>query len=153
MPAEPAKVDIALLWIASGLIRVHFDATRSDHVLVPEYLRHHEDLIFEFGLDMPRPIPDLKIDRDGISGTLSFPTGLVQWIIIHWEAVFAISSPCLNKVSVWWSDASPDVQRRMLEVAGDNANEKLRAKPPRLGLVKPKSKGRAKLRSIPGGKK
>jgi hypothetical protein len=116
-------------------------------------MRTSQNVVMEFGLAMPRPIHDLKIDQDAISGTLSFPGGLTQWVIIHWEAVFVIASPVLEKVAVWWADAPDSVQRKMLEVAGETANEKLRDKRPKLGLVKSKPRRKNHLRSIPGGKK
>jgi hypothetical protein len=146
-PAEPSKADVALEWIASGLLRVHFDATSTNNVIVPKHLRDQVSCILEFGFDMPRPIPDLKVDQDGISGTLSFP-GFHEWVIVHWEAVFAIASPSTDRVAFWLNDAPASVRRAILRNAGRRANEKVKAR----ANAKPSTKRKHKLRLIRGGK-
>lgn len=141
---EPTKADIALRWIASGWIRVHFDATRDD-VDVPRHLREDEGCVLEFGLVMPTPIRDLKIDQGGISGTLLFDVGSV-WIRLPWRAVFCIAQIPDDQVAVWWRDAPPAVQRAMLTSAGKSANDKLRAK--RLHAVKAVKKADPKKKHL-----
>lgn len=128
-----AKADVVINWIGHGPLRVQFDATR-EGVVVPQHLQHKVDLVFEIGLDMPRPIPDLKIDQDGISATLSFGGyGLIP-CCIPWAAVFGVSSIVSDAVAVWLNDAPGEVQRRVLRVAGEEANKKLQRS--RLKLVK-----------------
>jgi hypothetical protein len=69
-------------------VYVHFDARRSD-VQVPTYLKTEADLVLQVGYDMPIPIPDLVIDKSGVSGTLSFH-GAPSFCRVPWPAVFAL---------------------------------------------------------------
>jgi hypothetical protein len=71
---------------ASPIVQVTF----SDHMKlqIPDSVRPKpgETVTFEYGLDMPIQIPDLKVTDEGISATLSFnrtpcPT------FVPWEAV------------------------------------------------------------------
>lgn len=128
-----AKADVVINWIGHGPLRVQFDATR-EGVVVPRHLQGKVDLVFEIGLDMPRPIPDLKIDEDGISGTLSFGGYGLIYCYVPWAAVFGVSSIVSDAVAVWLNDAPGEVQRRVLHVAGEEANKKLQRS--RLKLVK-----------------
>lgn len=137
---EPSKLDLALNWIAQGMLRVHCDA-RSKGAILPVHLRSCPDLILEWGLDLARPIRDLKIDHEGISGTLSFDVCLPMFCFLPWSCVYGLSSPVLEQAKVWLNDAPAHVQRELLGRAGERANEKLRQAQeretkPRLRLVK-----------------
>lgn len=103
------KRDISLLWITSGIIRTEFVPARCEQI--PAWLRKDAKTVFEWGYDMPRPIRDLKIDGEAISGTLSFRMGAVIYeCIIPWEAVYIISSKPLGQVAVWKEDMPASVQ-------------------------------------------
>jgi hypothetical protein len=58
---------------------------------MPEYLLNSKrgHVVLNFGFDMPIPIPDMKIDELGISGTLRFK-GEPHWCAIPWPCVFAV---------------------------------------------------------------
>lgn len=127
------KADIVIAWLADGNVLVHFDATRSD-VAVPARLRNRESCIFEFGLHMPIPIPDLKVDQAGVAATLSFPGLAPKRCFVPWAAVFCVSQVSTTRVKVWLNDAPGDVQRAILNRAGEAANRKLQRS--RLKLVK-----------------
>jgi stringent starvation protein B len=120
------KLDTVLKWLPEGLVRVHLDATR-DGVRVPRDYAKKDSVILEWGFNLPRQIADLKVDQEAISGTLSFDAGFF-YCFVPWHAVFAITSPVLDKAGVWLNDASLRVQRKMLEKAGEAANAKLRRK-------------------------
>ena len=44
-----------------------------------------------YGLDMPKPIPDLEVDESGVRATLSFSCTPVQ-TFVPWDAVVGIHS-------------------------------------------------------------
>lgn len=94
---------------------------------MPAHLRMNYSVMLEWGLDLPKPIPDLKIDIDGLSGTLSFGSGprLSMFCFIPWSAVFALSSPVIDKGVTWLSDAPIEVQREILARASGRAHEKV----------------------------
>jgi hypothetical protein len=129
---EQQKADVVLNWIPHGLVRVHFDARRLD-VRVPRHLRKQANVVLEWGFNLPRPIVDLKIDQEAISGTLSFG-GSTAFCMLRWAAVFCVTSPTLDKVAVWLNDAPGEVQREVLERAGNAANKKIQRQ--RLRVVK-----------------
>lgn len=127
------KADVVINWIGHGPLRVQFDTTR-EGVVVPRHLQGKIDVVFEIGLDLPISIPDLKIDEDGISATLSFGGyGLIP-CFVPWAAVFGVSSIDSDAVAMWLNDAPGEIQRRILHAAGEEANKKLRRD--RLKLVK-----------------
>lgn len=120
-------------WIPDGVVSVHFDATRFD-VKCPKRFRKRTSLRLDFGLNVPRPIVDLKIDQEAISGTLSFDGDGWVFCKVPWAAVFCVSQPTHDRVCVWLNDAPEDVQREVLRVAGEEANKKLQRQ--RLRIVK-----------------
>lgn len=128
-----AKADVVINWIGHGPLCVQFDATR-EGVIVPGHLRDTIDLVLRIGLDLRPPISDLKVDEDGISGTFSFDECGLTFCFVPWAAVFAASSLVSDGVAVWLNDAPGEVQRRVLRVAGEEANKKLQRS--RLKLVK-----------------
>lgn len=131
--SDPSKADIVINWIGHGMVRVQFDATHED-VVVPLHLKKQVDVVFEIGLDLPRPIHDLKVDQVGISGTFSFAGYGNRFCSIPWGAVFGVCSAVSDAVAVWLNDAPGEVQRRVLRVAGEEANKKIQRS--RLKLVK-----------------
>jgi hypothetical protein len=69
-----------------AVVRLFFDA---DHprALVPDGLTGIQ--FFDLGLNLPRPIVDLKVDEIGVSGTLSFSVRPF-WCHVRWESVALI---------------------------------------------------------------
>ena len=52
-------------------------------------LRLQAQVVLQVGLDMPVPIPDLRVDEEGVFGTLSFK-GVPFTCFVPWGAVFAL---------------------------------------------------------------
>jgi hypothetical protein len=123
---ERSKSEIAIHWIAHGMIQVHLDP-RLKEVIVPLYLRQQHSVVLEWGFSLPRPIPDMKLDADAISGTLSFPGDLRSLCIVPWSCVFALSSPALDLGKVWPDDMPSELRRELLSKAGKRANEQVKA--------------------------
>lgn len=100
----PPKLEVARALLLRGNIFLHL-APRRPGVLVPEYLREHPQLVLEIGLDMVVPIPDLRLDDEGFSGTLSFartPT----FCRVPWDAVFALRGD--DGWTMVWPESLPE---------------------------------------------
>lgn len=69
-------------------IFLYVDATKAG-VLVPGRLRYKTCLSLQIGYNMPVPIPDLRVDETGVSGTLSFG-GSPFYCFIPWDALYAL---------------------------------------------------------------
>lgn len=100
----PAKKDVARALLLRGSVFVHLDPRRSG-VLVPARLRHQAQVVLQVGLDMPVPIPDLRVDEEGIFGTLSFK-GIPFSCFVPWGAVFALVGE--DAKGMVWSREMPE---------------------------------------------
>src|ERR1051325_6451793 len=89
-PDRPSKQEAFLALLREGWTSLHLDARRAG-VVVPAHLKHEAHLVLQYGHDLPIPIPDLLVDGDGVSATLSFsrtpphPVG-------PWSAVYVVAS-------------------------------------------------------------
>ena len=86
---RPEKREVALVLLESGSIYLHLDPRR-DRVVVPQPFRAQAELVLQFGYQLRVPIPDLEIDEEGVSGTLSFARRPF-WCRVPWSAVYAIA--------------------------------------------------------------
>ena len=84
----PYKRDVANQLLRKGSLFIHLDPRVND-VVVPPWLRHQAQLVLQVGLDMPIPIPDLRVDENGIFGTLSFSRTPFA-CNVPWNAIFAL---------------------------------------------------------------
>ena len=84
----PNKKDVARALLLKGSMFVHLDPRRDD-VMVPAWLTNQAQLVLQVGLDMPVPIPDLRVDDAGVFGTLSFNRTPFT-CAVPWDAVFAV---------------------------------------------------------------
>jgi hypothetical protein len=94
-------------------------------VLVPDWLTKQPQLVLQIGLDMPVAIPDLRVDDDGVFGTLSFNRAPFT-CSVGWAAVFALVGDD-GKGMVWPDDIPP-------EIAEEVDRGTTRARPPHAGL-------------------
>ena len=89
-PDRPSKQDAFLALLAEGCL-LHLDARR-EGVVVPTHLKGEAHLVLQYGNDLPIPIPDLQIDENGVSATLSFAR--TPWpTVVPWSAVYVVTSP------------------------------------------------------------
>lgn len=88
MSEEPEKKDVARALLLKGTVYVHLDP-RIDGVAVPKQFRKDHQLVLQIGLDMPVPIPDLRVDDTGIRATLSFQRTPFA-CEVPWDSVFAL---------------------------------------------------------------
>jgi len=102
----PAKKDVARALLLRGSVFVHLDP-RVSGVLVPARLRSQAQVVLQVGLDMPVPIPDLRIDEEGVFGTLSF-RGVPFTCFVPWAAVFALVGDD-GKGMVWSTEMPSEI--------------------------------------------
>lgn len=121
LPRElPSKKEVALMLLESSDVFIHLDP-RKDHVVVPIHLRKQPHLILQVGLNMPVPIPDLEVDDDGISCTLSFNRSPF-WCKLPWHSVYALVSKDARGM-VWPDDVPPEVAVKFVKQPGDASGE------------------------------
>ena len=86
IPSKPNFMETMLSEIAT--VNVHF-RTSDRGVVVPGFVMKGPIQMFQYGLNQPRPIPDLELARDGIVATLSF-NNEPFYTFVPWGAIFAI---------------------------------------------------------------
>lgn len=105
-PRLPPKKDVCHALLHGDSVFVHLDPRR-EGVVVPKHFSHQPQLVLQIGLNMPRPIPDLEVDDEGISCTLSF-SGTPFWCRMPWASVFALVGGD-GRSMVWPDDVPSEV--------------------------------------------
>jgi stringent starvation protein B len=107
-PLPPKKeVALALLERCSDRgIFVHLDP-RQATVVVPPWFKKQPQLVLQIGLNMPVPIPDLRLDDEGLSCTLSFNRSPF-FCSVPWASVFAMVGED-GRGMVWPDDVPAEV--------------------------------------------
>ena len=114
----PYKRDVANMLLRKGSLFIHLDPRVTD-VVVPPWLRHQAQLVLQVGYDMPIPIPDLRVDEAGISGTLSF-SRTPFLCSVPWNSIFALVGD--EGRGMVWPESMPP------EIVAEVEREALRAK-------------------------
>lgn len=108
--ADFSKRDVFNLLIERGSVFVHLNPCIRQ-TEVPPWLMHQDHLVLQYGLDLPIPIKNLRVDEMGISGELSFSRS--PWrCYIPWAAVFALVSE-EGRGKVWQEDVPGRVRREI----------------------------------------
>ncbi len=102
----PPKKDVALFLLQRSSVFVHLDP-RSDDVIVPAGFKREPRLVLQVGHSMAVPIPDLTVNDDGWSGTLSFRRVPFR-CVVPWTSVFAMVGQDGQGV-VWPEDVPPEL--------------------------------------------
>ncbi|OJY30875.1 MAG: hypothetical protein BGO98_29385 [Myxococcales bacterium 68-20] len=84
----PPKKEVALALLERSNVDVYLDP-RANGVVVPPQFRKEPRLILKIGLNMPVPIPDLRLDDESMSCTLSF-NRTKFFCVVPWQSVFAM---------------------------------------------------------------
>lgn len=113
--SPPDKREVARSLLLRGSMFVHLDP-RVEGVVVPPWLRKQPQLVLQMGLDMVVPIVDLRIDRDGVYGTLSFNRSPFT-CIVGWDAIFALSGDD-GRGMVWPESMPPEILAEVEREAG-----------------------------------
>lgn len=84
-------------FLREGIVDVHLNPDIPG-VVLPPHLMEFEQVVLNLGHQMAVPIPDLNLDEDGITATLSFDRSPFT-VKLPWESVFGISIG--EKGAVW----------------------------------------------------
>jgi stringent starvation protein B len=106
MTRLPPKKDVALALLEQATVLVHLDP-RAEQVQVPAWFKRQPQLVLQIGLNMPKPIPDLNVDDDGISCTLSF-SNAPHFCQLPWSSVYALIGAS-GRGMVWPDDVPKEV--------------------------------------------
>ena len=117
----PPKKEVALALLERSNVDVYLDP-RAKGVVVPPQFRKEPRLILKIGLNMPVPIPDLRLDDESMSCTLSFNRAKF-FCVVPWLSVFAMVGD--DGRGMVWPDDVPqelavrvDNQQRPTSVSG-----------------------------------
>jgi stringent starvation protein B len=110
----PAKKDVATALLAGPSLFVHLDPRKAE-VIVPPYFKKQPQLVLQVGLNMAVQIPDLVLDDDGMTCTLSFDRRPF-WCRIPWASVYALVGED-GKGMVWPSEVPSEVVARVEQQA------------------------------------
>jgi stringent starvation protein B len=94
---------VALQLLEQATVFVHLDP-RGEAVRVPAWFKRQPQLVLQIGLNMAVPIPDLEVDDDGLSCTLSFNRSPFL-CVIPWTSVFALVDD--QRQGMVWPDDVP----------------------------------------------
>jgi hypothetical protein len=108
----PRKKDVTLLLLEGPSVYLHLDPRR-EGVNVPKWLAGQPQLVLQIGLNMPVPIPDLVVDDEGVSCTLSFNRAPF-WCKLPWTAIYAVVGAD-QRGMVWPDDVPPEVAAQLLK--------------------------------------
>jgi stringent starvation protein B len=106
MTRLPPKKDVALALLEQATVLVHLDP-RGEQVQVPPWFKRQPQLVLQIGLNMPKPIPDLNVDDQGISCTLSFSNS-PHYCYLPWGSVYALIGAS-GRGMVWPDDVPKEV--------------------------------------------
>jgi stringent starvation protein B len=106
MTRLPPKKDVALALLEQATVLVHLDP-RGEQVQVPAWFKRQPQLVLQIGLNMPKPIPDLNVDDQGISCTLSFSNS-PHYCHLPWSSVYALIGAS-GRGMVWPDDVPKEV--------------------------------------------
>ena len=126
----PPKKEVALALLEGESVFIHLDPRRSG-VLVPKQFAKQTQLVLQVGLKLAIRIPDLHIDEEGISCTLSFNRAPF-WCRMPWGSIYALVGPD-GRGMLWPDDVPPEVAAQMR--AGRSKNGAKRPRP-RLSAVR-----------------
>jgi len=133
----PSKKDVVLALLQGPSVFVHLDP-RKKGVVVPANFRKQPQLVLQIGLNMAVSIPDLRVDDEGVSCTLSFSRSPF-WCVLPWSAIYALVSED-GPGMVWPDDVPPEVAAQMQAAVTKQTPKRPR---PKLAAVGPRTEPEA----------
>jgi stringent starvation protein B len=112
MTQLPPKKEVALALLERSNVDVYLDP-RARGVVVPPQFRKEPRLILKIGLNMPVPIPDLRLDEESMSCTLSFNRSPF-YCVVPWSSVFAMVGED-GRGMVWPDDVPQELAVKVVE--------------------------------------
>jgi stringent starvation protein B len=110
----PPKKEVALALLERSNVDVYLDP-RAKGVVVPPQFRKEPRLILKIGLNMPVPIPDLRLDDESMSCTLSFNRSPF-YCVVPWSSVFAMVGED-GRGMVWPDDVPQELAVKVVDPA------------------------------------
>jgi stringent starvation protein B len=114
----PPKKEVALALLERSNVDVYLDP-RARGVVVPPQFRKEPRLILKIGLNMPVPIPDLRVDEESMSCTLSFNRSPF-YCVVPWSSVFAMVGED-GRGMVWPDDVPQELAVKVVEPGVDSS--------------------------------
>ncbi|MBX3190802.1 MAG: hypothetical protein KF819_27640 [Labilithrix sp.] len=108
----PPKKEVALALLERSNVDVYLDP-RAKGVVVPPQFRKEPRLILKIGLNMPVPIPDLRLDDESMSCTLSF-SRTPFFCVVPWPSVFAMVGED-GRGMVWPDDVPQELAVKVVD--------------------------------------
>lgn len=108
----PPKKEVALALLERSNVDVYLDP-RAKGVVVPPQFRKEPRLILKIGLNMPVPIPDLRLDDESMSCTLSFNRSPF-YCVVPWPSVFAMVGED-GRGMVWPDDVPQELAVKVVD--------------------------------------
>lgn len=108
----PPKKEVALALLEKSNVDVYLDP-RAQGVVVPPQFRKEPRLILKIGLNMPVPIPDLRLDEESMSCTLSFNRARF-YCVVPWSSVFAMVGDD-GRGMVWPDDVPQELAVKVVD--------------------------------------
>ncbi len=108
----PPKKEVALALLERSNVDVYLDP-RAKGVVVPPQFRKEPRLILKIGLNMPVPIPDLRLDDESMSCTLSFNRSPF-YCVVPWSSCFAMVGED-GRGMVWPDDVPQELAVKVVE--------------------------------------
>lgn len=108
----PPKKEVALALLERSNVDVYLDP-RAKGVVVPPQFRKEPRLILKIGLNMPVPIPDLRLDDESMSCTLSFNRSPF-YCVVPWTSVFAMVGED-GRGMVWPDDVPQELAVKVVD--------------------------------------
>ena len=112
----PPKKEVALALLERSNVDVYLDP-RARGVVVPPQFRKEPRLILKIGLNMPVPIPDLRLDEESMSCTLSFNRSPF-YCVVPWSSVFAMVGED-GRGMVWPDDVPQELAVKVAQPTPD----------------------------------
>lgn len=144
----PPKKEVALALLErEPSVFIHLDPRRPG-VVVPKWLANQPQLVLQIGMNMTIAIPDLKVEEEGISCTLSFQRTPI-WCRLPWSAIWAMVGES-QRGMVWPDDVPPEVAAQQQQKAAAAAPKEKAKKPrPRLAAVGPADRAEGEAEAAP----
>jgi stringent starvation protein B len=121
----PPKKEVALAILERSNVDIYLDP-RAKGVVVPPQFKKEPRLILKIGLNMPVPIPDLRLDDESMSCTLSFSRSPF-YCVVPWPSVFAMVGD--DGRGMVWPDDVPQELAVRVETERAKAEESEAARP------------------------
>jgi stringent starvation protein B len=106
----PPKKEVCLALLEGPSVFLHIDP-RKEGVAVPPWFKKQPQLVLQVGLNMAIPIPDLRVEDEGVTCTLSFNRSPF-WCKLPWDAIYALVGED-GRGMIWPNDVPPEVASQM----------------------------------------